>query len=159
MQCPKLMLHSVMADLSGCSIRMCCWCSFNLVPMEESVCPVQTLPHSQGILYMPGILNPQLSLTALTSQHRFHRRNCSSMECHLRHAENTIPPLCRVAITQQRPLFTIITQQLLVYSCLFSGCCLAPGVYVIIFCCLSNFGTFLHTYGLRKWRCLDRIYS
>jgi len=29
--------------------------------MDRPVCPMYTLPHSQGILYMPGVLNPGAS--------------------------------------------------------------------------------------------------
>jgi hypothetical protein len=40
MWCPKLILCSAMADLSGYSRRMCHWCSFNLVSTEQPVCPI-----------------------------------------------------------------------------------------------------------------------
>ena len=30
--------------------------------MDRPLCPMYTLPHSQGILYMPGVLNPGASL-------------------------------------------------------------------------------------------------
>jgi hypothetical protein len=40
MQCPKSTLCSAATDLSGCSRRMCHWCSFNLASTEWPVCPV-----------------------------------------------------------------------------------------------------------------------
>jgi hypothetical protein len=63
MRCHESTLCSGRADLSGCSSRMCCWCLFNLVSTERPVWPMLTLPHSQEILYTPGILSPKLSLT------------------------------------------------------------------------------------------------
>jgi hypothetical protein len=41
MRWPRLMLCSATADLSGCSRRMCGWCSLTLVSMERPVCPCQ----------------------------------------------------------------------------------------------------------------------
>jgi hypothetical protein len=63
MRCPKLMLCSTTADLSGCSRQICYWCSFNLVSTERPVCPMQTWQHSQGMLYTPGVLSSRSSLT------------------------------------------------------------------------------------------------
>jgi hypothetical protein len=63
MWCPESTPCSAMADLSGCSSWKCHWCSFNLVSTERLVSSVYTFPHSQWILYTPGVLNPKLFLT------------------------------------------------------------------------------------------------
>jgi hypothetical protein len=38
MQCPESMQCPAMADLSGCSSRMCLCCSLSAVPTEQPVC-------------------------------------------------------------------------------------------------------------------------
>lgn len=39
------------------------WDSFVLVSMELPLCPMQTLPHSRGMLQTPGVLTPKSPLT------------------------------------------------------------------------------------------------
>jgi hypothetical protein len=39
MWCPKLILHSSMAHLSGYSRQTCWWCSFNLESIKRPVYP------------------------------------------------------------------------------------------------------------------------
>ena len=53
-----LKLCSATADFSGCSNLICLSCSLMRSWTDRPLCPMYTLPHSQGILYMPGVLNP-----------------------------------------------------------------------------------------------------
>jgi len=57
-----LKLCSATADLSGWANLICRPCSFILSWTDRPLCPMYTLPHSEGILYMPGVLNPGASL-------------------------------------------------------------------------------------------------
>jgi hypothetical protein len=45
MRCPRLMLCSAAADLSGWARRMCRWCSLILVSIERPVCPMWNLTY------------------------------------------------------------------------------------------------------------------
>jgi hypothetical protein len=53
-QSPKLIFFSGTADLSGCSRRMCHWCSFNLVVIGPPSCPM---------LYASGVFSHRSPLT------------------------------------------------------------------------------------------------
>ena len=58
-----LMLCSTTADLSGCANLICLLCSLIRSWIDRPLCPILTLSHSHGMLYMPGVLNPNASLT------------------------------------------------------------------------------------------------
>jgi hypothetical protein len=55
-------LCSATADLSGWTSLMCLSCSLMRSWMDRPLYPMYTLPHSQGILYVPGVLNPGAAL-------------------------------------------------------------------------------------------------
>jgi len=59
---PKFMLCSPTADISGWWSQLCWWHFLILVSMEWPVCPLQTLIHSQTMLYTLGIFKPMSSL-------------------------------------------------------------------------------------------------
>jgi hypothetical protein len=56
-----LKLCSAIADLSVCASLKCLSCSLIRRWTDRPVCPMYTLPHSHGILYMPGVFNPSSS--------------------------------------------------------------------------------------------------
>jgi hypothetical protein len=58
-----LMLCSATADLSGCASLICLLCSLIRSWTDRPLCPIQTLPNSHGMLYIPNVLNPNVSLT------------------------------------------------------------------------------------------------
>jgi hypothetical protein len=60
----RLMLCSATADLSVCASLISLLCSLIQIWMDQRLCPIYLLPHSQGMLYTPGILNPKASLTS-----------------------------------------------------------------------------------------------
>ena len=58
-----LMPCSATADLSGCASLICLLCSLIRSWKDHTLYPIYTLPHSHGMPYTPGVLNPNASLT------------------------------------------------------------------------------------------------
>ena len=61
--CSWLMLCPATADLSVCASLICLLCSFIRILMARPLCPIKTLMHSHGMLYIPGVLNPNALMT------------------------------------------------------------------------------------------------
>jgi hypothetical protein len=68
---PRIMLCSATTDISWWHIQMCQWCSSTLVSIKHPVRPMYTFPHSQGMLYMPGIFRVRSSLMNRRKLHSF----------------------------------------------------------------------------------------
>jgi hypothetical protein len=57
------MLCSAIADLSVCASLICLLYPLIRICVDRPLCSILTLPNSQGMLYIPGVLNPTEPLT------------------------------------------------------------------------------------------------
>jgi hypothetical protein len=59
----RLMLRSAAADLSSYASIIYLLCSLIRSWTDRPLCSIQNLPHSHGMLYIPGVLKPNAPLT------------------------------------------------------------------------------------------------